>query len=82
MLGWRSTRDLHMSRLRRRLLALLFALPACLARADDVSHDEILAAVRRGEIRPLAEIEASLRARLPGGADAQRSLRSDLGGNR
>ncbi len=29
-----------------------------------------------------ADLERELRTRLPGGAEAQRSLRSDLGGNR
>ena len=31
-----------------------------------VSQDEIRAAVRRGEMRPLAEIEEALRGKLPG----------------
>lgn len=58
------------SRLHVRLglpLALL-ALAGCGAglRADDAPHDDVLAAVRRGEIRPLAEIEAKLRAERPG----------------
>lgn len=49
------------------LLALLaLAASGAPGRADDVPHDEVLAAVRRGEIRPLAEIEAKVRARQPG----------------
>ena len=50
-----------------RLLALLALAASCApALADDAPHDEVLAAVRRGEIRPLAEIEAKVRARQPG----------------
>lgn len=46
-------------------LAILLALAAP-ARGEELSHDEALAAVRRGAIRPLAEIEAAVRERLPG----------------
>jgi uncharacterized membrane protein YkoI len=49
------------------LLSLSFAAPPGQAAADErPSQDEILAAVRRGEMRPLAEIEALLQDRLPG----------------
>ena len=47
------------------LAALVAASPV--AHADPkVSQDEILAAVRRGEMRPLAEIEDAVRGKLPG----------------
>lgn len=46
------------------LLAL--ALPGGALADPKVSQDEIRAAVRRGEIRPLAEIEDAVRGKLPG----------------
>lgn len=45
-------------------VALLAALAP--ARAGEASQDEILAAVRAGEARPLSEIEALVAPRLPG----------------
>lgn len=46
------------------LVLACFALPAV---ADDkLSQDEILAAVRRGDLRPFSEIEEKVRAKLPG----------------
>jgi uncharacterized membrane protein YkoI len=42
------------------------ALGAAAARADSADHDAVRLAVERGEIRPLAEILAALRGRLPG----------------
>ena len=51
----------------RRLLAGIFIMTSALAQADDkVSQDEIRAAVQRGEMRPLAEIEEAVRGKLPG----------------
>lgn len=34
--------------------------------SEQVSQDDILAAVRRGDIRPLSEIEDAVRGKLPG----------------
>lgn len=52
----------------RWLFVALFALgPMGGALADPkISQDEIRAAVRRGEMRPLAEIEEAVRGKLPG----------------
>jgi uncharacterized membrane protein YkoI len=42
------------------------AAPAGEVRADSRDHDEVRLAVERGEIRPLVEILAVVRAKLPG----------------
>lgn len=47
------------------LAAMLATSPVVLA-DPKISQDEILAAVRRGEMRPLAEIEDAVRGKLPG----------------
>ena len=47
-------------------VALALALAGAPALAGDASQDEILAAVRAGEARPLAEIEAMIAPHLPG----------------
>ena len=53
--------------MRWRLTALVLACFALPAVADDkLSQDEILAAVKRGDLRPLAEIERHMRGQLPG----------------
>jgi uncharacterized membrane protein YkoI len=57
--------------LRLRPILLCFALaaamaPSAMAKADPHDHDAARRAVERGEIRPLAEILATLRGRLPG----------------
>lgn len=48
------------------LAALAAALPAPAAHAGERRHDEVRRAVERGEIKPLATILESVRARLPG----------------
>jgi uncharacterized membrane protein YkoI len=55
-------------RLRAILFCALAALagPAGEASADSRDHDAVRLAVERGEIRPLVEILAIVRARLPG----------------
>lgn len=54
--------------MKRWLLMMAVTLtPLGSAMADPkVSQDEIRAAVRRGEMRPLAEIEEAVRGKLPG----------------
>lgn len=56
--------------LRRRLGIVLVALCATLnvgaTRAESDDHNAARGAVERGEIRPLAEILASIRSKLPG----------------
>jgi uncharacterized membrane protein YkoI len=53
------------------IFALAFALTLALAptgagHASSRDHDAVLGAVERGEIRPLAEILAAVRSKLPG----------------
>jgi uncharacterized membrane protein YkoI len=57
--------------LRPRTVLLWFALSAAMAppgvaKADPHDHDAVRLAVERGEIRPLTEILATIRGRLPG----------------
>jgi uncharacterized membrane protein YkoI len=59
--------------MRMRLRTVLFwsalaaaAIPAGEARTDSRDHDAVRLAVERGEIRPLVDILAIVRARLPG----------------
>jgi uncharacterized membrane protein YkoI len=49
-------------------LVLVIGLAASMAGADDKTpdHDTVRRAVERGEIKPLAEILAAVRSRLPG----------------
>jgi uncharacterized membrane protein YkoI len=55
------------SRFRPVLLALVATLSvAAAAHADSVDQDALRRAVQRGEIRPLAEILAAVRGKLPG----------------
>ena len=49
----------------RLALAVLLTLAAAPLRADD-DQDKARAALERGEIRPLAEVMAAARARVPG----------------
>ena len=49
----------------RLALAVLLALAAAPLRADD-DQDKARAALERGEIRPLAEVMAAAKARVPG----------------
>lgn len=51
----------------RCLLAGVFIVLSAAAHADKkLSQDQILAAVRNGEMRPLAEIEEAIKGKLPG----------------
>ena len=51
-----------------RLVPLAFALAAApaLATAEPRDHDRVREAVTRGEVRPLADILAAVRGKLPG----------------
>ena len=69
----------------RPLALLRLALCACTlngaaaARADEAGPDEIRDAVRRGEMRTLAEIETRLAGRLPGEVIKVEAERKDGG---
>ena len=62
--------DVMLMRLRTGLfwfaLAVAATLPAVVAKSDPHDHDAVRLAVERGEIRPLVEILAIVRAGLPG----------------
>jgi uncharacterized membrane protein YkoI len=70
-------------RLRFRTVSLWFALAAMLilageGRADSRDHDAARLAVERGEIRPLVDILAIVRAKIPGqvtGVEIERKAR-------
>ena len=47
-------------------LALVLAIPPASASAEPHDHDRVREAVTRGEIRPLADILAAVRGKLPG----------------